>query len=108
MKLLKTLLSLTLTTTFGACGKSKTSKIGSTVVIDFKGFVDGVPFTGGEAKDYRLKLGSKIFIPGFEEQLVGYKEGDAVEVTVKFPDDYLKKSLAGKKAVFEVKIKKVK
>ncbi|WP_262349929.1 trigger factor, partial [Lactiplantibacillus plantarum] len=61
---------------------------GDTVVIDFKGFVDGEPFEGGESENYSLELGSNSFIPGFEDQLVGVKAGDETEVKVTFPKDY--------------------
>lgn len=81
---------------------------GDTVVIDFEGKVDGKPFDGGKAENYSLELGSKTFIPGFEDQLVGHKAGDEVEVKVTFPDDYQAKDLQGKDAVFEVKIHEVK
>ena len=81
---------------------------GDTVVIDFEGKVDGTPFDGGKAVNYSLELGSKTFIPGFEDQLVGHKAGDEVEVKVTFPDDYQAKDLQGKDAVFEVKIHEVK
>ena len=81
---------------------------GDTVVIDFEGKVDGKPFDGGKAENYSLELGSKTFIPGFEDQLVGHKAGDKVEVKVTFPDDYQAKDLQGKDAVFEVKIHEVK
>lgn len=77
-------------------------------VIDFKGSVDGVPFEGGEGKSYPLQIGSGSFIPGFEEQLIGCKAGDEKEVTVTFPEDYFEKNLAGKKAVFAVKVNDVK
>lgn len=81
---------------------------GDTVVIDFEGKVDGKSFDGGKAENYSLELGSKTFIPGFEDQLVGHKAGDEVEVKVTFPDDYQAKNLQGKDAVFEVKIHEVK
>ena len=81
---------------------------GDTVVIDFEGKVDGKPFDGGKAENYSLELGSKTFIPGFEDRLVGHKAGDEVEVKVTFPDDYQAKDLQGKDAVFEVKIHEVK
>lgn len=81
---------------------------GDTVVIDFEGKVDGKTFDGGKAENYSLELGSKTFIPGFEDQLVGHKAGDEVEVKVTFPDDYQAKDLQGKDAVFEVKIHEVK
>lgn len=77
-------------------------------VIDFKGSVDGVPFEGGEGKSYPLQIGSGSFIPGFEEQLMGCKAGDEKEVKVTFPEDYFEKTLAGKEAVFAVKVNDVK
>ncbi|MCH4166595.1 MAG: trigger factor [Megasphaera sp.] len=77
-------------------------------VIDFKGSIDGVPFEGGEGKSYPLQIGSGSFIPGFEEQLIGSKAGDEKEVTVTFPEDYFEKKLAGKEAVFAVKVNDVK
>lgn len=81
---------------------------GDVVVIDFKGFIGKDAFEGGEAKGYSLELGSGQFIPGFEEQLIGAKAGDDVEVNVPFPKEYHKQELAGKKARFEVKINEVK
>lgn len=77
-------------------------------VIDFKGTVDGVAFEGGEGKSYPLQIGSGSFIPGFEEQLIGCKAGDEKDVTVTFPEEYFEKSLAGKEAVFAVKVNDVK
>ncbi len=77
------------------------------VMIDFKGFVDGVAFAGGESKNFGLVLGSKSFIPGFEDQLIGSKAGEDKTITVKFPDDYRATDLAGKEAKFEVKIHEV-
>ncbi|MFD1882403.1 trigger factor [Paracoccus pacificus] len=78
------------------------------VVIDFKGSVDGEPFEGGAAEDYPLVLGSGSFIPGFEDQLIGAKAGDEVEVKVTFPDEYGAAHLAGKDAVFSTTVKAVK
>ena len=77
------------------------------VTIDFEGSVDGVPFDGGQATEYPLTLGSNTFIPGFEEQLVGAKVGDDVDVKVTFPEEYQAKELAGKEAVFQCDVKKV-
>ncbi len=77
-------------------------------VIDFKGTVDGVAFEGGEGKSYPLQIGSGSFIPGFEDQLIGLKAGDEKDVKVTFPEDYFEKKLAGKEAVFAVKIEDVK
>ena len=78
------------------------------VEIDFQGTIDGVPFEGGSASNYALKLGSNTFIPGFEDQLLGHSAGDAVDVTVTFPEDYQEASLAGKEAVFHTLIQTVK
>ena len=77
-------------------------------VIDFKGTVDGVPFEGGEGKSYPLQIGSGSFIPGFEDQLIGCKAGDEKDVTVTFPEDYFEAKLAGKEAVFAVKVNDIK
>jgi trigger factor len=88
--------------------KGSKAKDGDQLVIDFKGSVDGEEFDGGAAEDYPLVLGSGSFIPGFEEQLVGAKAGDEVEVKVSFPADYQAKHLAGKEAVFACTIKAVK
>ncbi len=81
---------------------------GDTAVIDFEGFQDGVPFEGGKGENHSLEIGSGQFIPGFEEQLVGKKAGDETEVTVTFPEEYHAEDLAGKEAVFNVKINEVK
>jgi trigger factor len=88
--------------------KGAKAKDGDQVVIDFAGSVDGEAFEGGTASDYPLVLGSKSFIPGFEDQLVGVKDGDAVTVNVTFPDSYGAKHLAGKAAVFACTVKAVK
>ncbi|KMO86772.1 trigger factor [Megasphaera cerevisiae DSM 20462] len=77
-------------------------------VIDFNGSVEGVPFEGGEGKSYPLQIGSGSFIPGFEDQIIGCKAGDEKDVKVTFPEDYFEKKLAGKEAVFAVKINDVK
>ena len=77
------------------------------MVIDFLGKVDGVAFEGGTGEDYPLVLGSKSFIPGFEDQLVGAKAGDEVAVNVTFPEGYQAAHLAGKAAVFDCKVKSV-
>ncbi|EEW53448.1 trigger factor [Limosilactobacillus antri] len=81
---------------------------GDTVVIDYEGSVDGEKFDGGSANNYSLELGSGSFIPGFEDQLVGHKSGDDVEVKVTFPEDYHAKNLAGKDAIFKVKVHEIK
>ncbi len=84
--------------------KARAAKLGDAVVIDFVGKVDDVAFEGGAGNGYRLELGSNQFIPGFEDQLVGAKKDEDVAVKVTFPKDYGSKDLAGKKAVFDVKI----
>ncbi|GAV21653.1 trigger factor [Carboxydothermus pertinax] len=84
------------------------AKLGDMVVIDFAGKIDGEPLEGGSAEDYRLELGSNVFIPGFEEQIVGMKPGETREINVTFPEDYHKKDIAGKPAVFNVTLKEIK
>ena len=79
-----------------------------TAVIDFEGFVDGEPFQGGKGEDYPLVIGSHSFIDTFEDQLVGKKTGEEVEVNVTFPEEYHEASLKGKPALFKVKIKEIK
>ncbi|SDM78801.1 trigger factor [Psychrobacillus sp. OK028] len=81
---------------------------GDTAVIDFEGFVDEVAFEGGAGTDYPLEIGSNSFIPGFEEQLIGAKTGDAKDVEVTFPEEYHAAELAGKAATFKVTVKEVK
>lgn len=81
---------------------------GDTVLIDFEGFVDGEAFEGGKAENHSLRLGSGQFIPGFEEQLIGAKAGDEKDVNVTFPEEYQASELAGKPAVFKVKVHEVK
>ena len=81
---------------------------GDTVVIDFEGFMDGKPFDGGKGEGHSLELGSNSFIPGFEDQLVGAKAGDEKDVNVSFPEDYHARELAGKPALFKVKVHEVK
>mgnify|MGYP000286818167 CR=1 FL=1 len=80
---------------------------GDTVVIDFTGSIDGVEFQGGKGNNYPLELGSNSFIPGFEDQLIGKKAGDKVDVNVTFPENYHAKDLAGKASVFAVEIKEL-
>ena len=89
-------------------GKTAKSKDGDQVVLDFVGTVDGEGFEGGSAEDYPLVLGSNSFIPGFEDQLVGIKLGQEIEVEVTFPEDYGNADLASKSAVFSCTIKAVK
>ena len=88
--------------------KGSKAKDGDQVVIDFLGKVDDVAFDGGAGDDYPLTLGSNSFIPGFEEQLVGAKAGEEVEVKVTFPAEYGAENLAGKDAVFTCTVKEVK
>ncbi len=83
------------------------AKLDDFVVIDFTGFVDKKEFEGGKAEDYRLQLGSHTFIEGFEDQIVGMKEGETKDVNVKFPDEYFSEALKGKPAVFKVTVKSV-
>jgi trigger factor len=79
-----------------------------TAIIDFEGFQEGKSIDGAKAKDYLLTLGSKSFIPGFEEQLVGMNRGDTREIKVTFPEEYNNKELAGKEAAFTVSLKEIK
>lgn len=81
---------------------------GDTVVLDFEGFVDGEAFEGGKADNYSLEIGSGSFIPGFEEQLVGLQTEEEKDVEVTFPEEYHAEDLAGKPAVFKVKIHEIK
>ncbi|BDG80952.1 MULTISPECIES: trigger factor [Bacillus] len=81
---------------------------GNTVVLDFEGFVDGEAFEGGKAENYSLEVGSGSFIPGFEDQLVGLEAGAEKDVEVTFPEEYHAEDLAGKPAVFKVKIHEIK
>ena len=87
--------------------EKRPTKEGDVVVIDFTGSVEGKEFRGGSGKDFYLALGSKTFIPGFEEQLVGKNAGDKVTVNVNFPMEYHVKELAGKPAIFETTIKEL-
>lgn len=80
---------------------------GDIAKIDFEGFIDGVAFEGGKGENYSLKLGSGSFIPGFEDQVVGHKKGDEIDVNVSFPADYHAEELAGKAATFKVKVNSV-
>ncbi len=87
--------------------KEGAAALGDTVVFDFEGFVNQVAFEGGKAENYALELGSGQFIPGFEEQMVGLKAGDAKELAVKFPENY-NPDLASKDAIFKIKVHEVK
>ena len=86
---------------------ARAAKLGDTVMIDYEGSVDGVPFEGGKAENSPLELGSHSFIDTFEDQLVGHKAGEEVDVNVTFPEQYHAADLAGKPAVFKVKINDV-
>ena len=79
-----------------------------TTVIDFEGFVDGVAFEGGKAENHELVIGSNTFIPGFEDQIIGMKIGEEKDINVTFPEEYFSKDLAGKPAVFKVKLHEIK
>lgn len=81
---------------------------GDMIKLDFEGSVDGVPFEGGKAEDYALTIGSGSFIPGFEDQLVGAKIGEEMEVNVTFPEEYHAEDLKGKAAVFKCTVKEIK
>ncbi len=87
--------------------EDKTIALGDIAEFDYKGYVDDEAFEGGEAKNYSLKIGSKHFIPGFEEQMVGMKEGETKDVLVTFPEKYQAENLAGKPAKFVVTVNKV-
>ncbi|NLW22962.1 MAG: trigger factor [Tissierellia bacterium] len=84
------------------------TKEGDILTIDFEGYVDGEKFEGGSAENQVLEIGSNRFIPGFEEQLIGKKKGEEVEVKVTFPEDYFEESLKGKEALFKVTIHEIK
>ena len=88
--------------------KEDAAELGDTVVIDFEGFLGDEAFEGGKGENHSLELGSGSFIPGFEDQLVGAKEGDEVEVKVTFPEEYHAENLKGQDAVFKVKVHEVK
>ena len=93
---------------FTEAAEGQEAQNGDTVIIDFKGRIDGEEFEGGNAEEHGLELGSNRFIPGFEEQLVGAKKGDEKAVTVTFPAEYQAEHLAGKKAEFAVTVREVK
>lgn len=88
--------------------EDRAAKKGDTVVIDFEGFTDGKAFEGGKAEGHSLVLGSGQFIPGFEDQIIGKNSGDEFDVNVTFPEEYGAKELAGKEAVFKVKLHEIK
>ena len=85
----------------------RAAKEGDTAVIDFEGFLEGVPFEGGKGENYSLSLGSHSFVPGFEEQVIGMKAGDEKDLDITFPEEYTPE-LAGKAVVFKVKVHEVK
>ena len=88
--------------------EDRTAQNGDIAVIDFEGFIDGVPFKDGKGENYSLGLGDGQFVPGFEEQVVGHKSGEEFDVSIKFPEDYQAKDLAGKDAVFHVHLHEIK
>ncbi|MBY7576998.1 FKBP-type peptidyl-prolyl cis-trans isomerase, partial [Candidatus Phytoplasma sp. Tabriz.2] len=79
-----------------------------TAIFDFEGFVDDKPFEGGTAKDFSLEIGSGQFVPGFEDQMLGMKQGQTKDINITFPSDYHQKSLANQKAVFKVTLHQIK
>jgi trigger factor len=81
---------------------------GDITIIDFEGFVDDKPFEGGKAENYELTIGSNQFIPGFEDQIIGMKIDEEKDIKVKFPDEYFSNNLAGKEAIFKVKLHEIK
>ena len=81
---------------------------GDTAVIDFEGFVNGVPFEGGKAENHELTIGRNTFIPGFEDQIIGMKQEEEKDINVTFPEEYFSKDLSGKPAVFKVKLHEIK
>ena len=88
--------------------KNRVAKEGHVVNIDFEGFLDGEPFEGGKAEGYDLKLGSKQFVPGFEEQILGMKKGEEKTIKVTFPSNYGSDKLAGKETEFKIKLNAIK
>ena len=81
---------------------------GDTTIIDFEGFTDGKALEGGKAENYELEIGSGRFIPGFEDQIIGMKIDEEKDINVKFPEDYPSKDLAGKDAIFKIKLHEIK
>ena len=88
--------------------EDRAAENGDTVVIDFDGSVDGVPFDGGKAENYNLRLGDGNFIPGFEEAVVGHNIGEEFVIDVTFPEDYHAEELKGKEAQFAIKVHEIK
>ncbi len=93
---------------FEAADAKHKAALGDAAMIDFLGKLDGVPFEGGKGEDMQLELGSNMFIPGFEEQIVGMKAGDEKVITVTFPEEYQAENLKGKAATFDIKVREVK
>ena len=93
--------------TFETIENPRPTENGDVAVIDFEGFVDGVPFEGGSAEKFNLKIGSNDFIPGFEEQMIGMEYGEERTITVTFPKDYQSTDLAGKESEFKVKLREI-
>ncbi len=85
----------------------RAAELGDTAVLDYEGFADGVAFEGGKGENFSLKLGSGQFIPGFEDQVVGHNVGEAFDINVEFPTEYHAAELAGKPAVFKIKLHKL-
>ncbi len=92
---------------FEAIKTKRGIKDGDSAIIDFKGKIEGVPFDGGKAEKFNLKIGSKQFIPGFEEQLIGMKAGEEKTINVTFPKEYGAENLAGKETTFDVKLHEI-
>jgi trigger factor len=88
--------------------EGRTAQSGDDVVFDFEGFIDGVAFEGGSAENFELTLGSGQFIPGFEDQIIGHNAGEEFEINVTFPENYQMKEIAGKPAVFKIKLHEIK
>lgn len=81
---------------------------GDIAIIDFEGFKDGIAFEGGKGENYSLEIGSKTFIPGFEEGIIGMKKGEEKDISLTFPEEYQEPSLAGQKVIFKVKVNEIK
>ena len=80
---------------------------GDIAIIDFEGFKDGIAFEGGKGENYSLEIGSKTFIPGFEEGIIGMKKGEEKDISLTFPEEYQEPSLAGQKVIFKVKVNEI-
>ena len=88
--------------------ENRAVKKGDITIIDFEGFTDGKAFEGGKAENYELEIGGGKFIPGFEDQIIGMKIDEEKDINVKFPEDYPSKDLAGKDAIFKIKLHEIK